>query len=408
VTEDAISIGGVDLADPDTYVSGVPYEAFSELRRRAPVAWHPYKDGPGFLALTGYDEVQAVSRDSATWSSQATGVSYEVSPSDESSAGLIMLQMDPPRHTEFRKLINKGFTPRQVARLNDHIADMARQIVDDVIERGECDFVDEVAGALPSYVIAEMLGIPLEDGRRLYELSEILNSGYVVGDNTIEQALTRMFQYGTELAARKRADPGDDIATSLLHAEVDGQSLTDFEFNLFFILLMNAGGDTTRNLVAAGILALIQHPAERQRLEADPSLMPSAIEEMLRYTSPVTVFVRTATKDTELHGIPIKAGERAAMFYPSANRDESRFADPDRFDVRRTPNPHLAFGGGGTHFCLGANLARVEASVIIPEVLSRMDGLELAGPVERTRSNLISGIHCMPVRFTPARPMARR
>ncbi len=177
---------------------------------------------------------------------------------------------------------------------------------------------------------------------------------------------------------------------------------------MFFILLLNAGGDTTRNLVAAGILALLQHPAERERLDADPSLIPSAIEEMLRFTSPVTVFVRTATKDTELHGIPIKAGERAAMFYPSANRDESRFADPDRFDIGRAPNPHLAFGGGGTHFCLGANLARVEASAIIPEVLSRMNGLELAGPVERTRSNLINGIHSMPVRFTPARRLAVR
>ena len=214
-------------------------------------------------------------------------MSYEISPADQSSVGLMMLQMDPPRHTEFRKLINKGFTPRQVARLNDHIADMARQIVDDVIERGECDFVDEVAGALPSYVIAEMLGIPLEDGRRLYELSEILNSSYVVGDSTIEQAVTQ-------------------------------------------------------------------------------------------------------------------------MFYPSANRDESRFADPDRFDIGRAPNPHLAFGGGGTHFCLGANLARVEASAIIPEVLSRMNDLELAGPVERTRSNLINGIHSMPVRFTPARRLAVR
>ncbi len=408
MTENAISIGGVDLADPHTYESGMPYEAFLELRRRAPVAWHPYKDGPGFLALTGYDEVQAVSRDSATWSSQAKGVSYEVSPEDVCSLGLIMLQMDPPRHTEFRKLINKGFTPRQVARLNDHIADMARQIVDDVIERGECDFVDDVAGALPSYVIAEMLGIPLEDGRRLYELVAILTSGYVVGDSAIEQATVQMFQYGSELAARKRADPGDDIATSLLQAEVDGQSLTDLEFNLFFILLMNAGGDTTRNLVAAGILALMQHPAERARLEADPSLLPTAVEELLRYVSPVISFVRTATKDTELRGIPVKAGERAAMFFPSANRDESRFADPDRFDIGRAPNPHLAFGGGGTHFCLGANLARVEALAIIPEVLSRMNGLELAGPVERTRSNLINGIRSMPVRFTPARRLAAR
>jgi cytochrome P450 len=413
VAEDAISIGGVDLADPDTFVSGMPFEAFRELRRRAPVAWHPYKDGPGFLALTGYDEVLGVSRDSATWSSQTAGVFFEVlRPEDEYQLELMMLTMDPPRHTQLRSLVSKGFTPRQVAKLNNHVADMAREIVDDVVELGECDFVDDIAGALPSYVIAELLGIPLEDGRRLYELTEIMNSG-AVGDthhdlSRVVDAQMQMFQYGTELAARKRAVPGDDIATSLLQAEVDGERLTDLEFNRFFLLLINAGGDTTRNLVAAGILALMEHPAEQARLAADPSLLPTAIEEMLRYTSPVTVFVRTATKDTELRGVPVKSGDRAAMFYPSANRDESRFADPDRFDVGRAPNPHLAFGGGGTHFCLGANLARVEASAIIPEVLSRMKDLELAGPVERVRSTLMNGIRSMPVRFTASAVPASR
>ncbi|MFY9919897.1 MAG: cytochrome P450, partial [Mycobacterium sp.] len=301
---------------------------------------------------------------------------------------------------------SKGFTPRQVAKLNNHVAEMAREIVDDVVERGECDFVADIAGALPSYVIAELLGIPLDDGRRLYELTEVMNSG-AVGDthsdlSHVLDAQMQMFQYGTELAARKREAPGDDIATSLLAAEVDGERLTDLEFNMFFLLLINAGGDTTRNLVAAGILAMMEHPAEQARLAADPSLLPTAIEEMLRYTSPVTVFVRTATTDTELRGIPVKAGDRAALFYPSANRDESRFADSDRFDIGRAPNPHLAFGGGGTHFCLGANLARVEATAIIPEVLARMRGLELAGPVERVRSNLMNGIRSMPVKFTPS------
>ncbi|HET9566060.1 MAG TPA: cytochrome P450 [Mycobacterium sp.] len=379
----------------------MPFEAFRELRRRSPVAWHPYQDGPGFLVLTGYDEVLAVSRDSATWSSQTAGVFFEVPrPEDEFQLALMMLTMDPPRHTKLRSLVSKGFTPRQVAKLNKHVADMARQIVDDVAERGECDFVDDVAGALPSFVIAELLGIPLEDGRKLYELTEIMNTGAVGEPTHTADAQMQMFHYGTELAARKRAVPGDDIATSLLHAEVDGVRLTDLEFNMFFLLLINAGGDTTRNLVAAGILALMEHPAEQARLAAEPSLLPTAIEEMLRYTSPVTVFVRTATKDTELRGIPVKSGDRAAMFYPSANRDESRFADPDRFDIARAPNPHLAFGGGGTHFCLGANLARVEASAIIPEVLSRMKDLELAGPVERVRSTLMNGIRSMPVNFT--------
>src|SRR5215207_9648697 len=402
MVEDAIGIGGVDLTDPDTYTAGMPYDAFRELRRRAPVAWHPFKDGPGFLALTGYDEVLAVSRDSATWSSQQTGVFYDVPlPEDAYQLQLMMLTMDPPRHTKLRSLVSKGFTPRQVAQLNDHIADMARQIVDDVMERGECDFVEDIAGALPSYVIAELLGIPLADGRRLYELTETMNTGDI-GEPSVKEAQMQMFTYGSELAARKRKDPGDDIATSLLAAEVDGERLTDFEFNMFFLLLINAGGDTTRNLVAAGILTLMEHQGERARLAADPSLLPTAIEEMLRYTSPVTVFTRTANNDTELRGISVRKGDRVAMYYPSANRDEAHFADPDTFDIGRTPNHHLAFGGGGTHFCLGANLARVEAAAIVPEVLSRMTDLELAGPVERVRSTLMNGIRSVPVRFTPA------
>jgi cytochrome P450 len=403
VTDDAISIGGVNLADPGTYSEGMPYDAFRKLRERAPVAWHPYKDGPGFLALTGYDEVVAVSRDSVTWSSETDAVYFDVPGPDDFAdmRGVMMLTMDPPRHTKLRALVNKGFTPRQVAKLNERIADMARDVVDKVIEKGECDFVKDVAGALPSYVIAELLGIPLEDGYRLYELTEITNAG-LLGDARVSEAGMQMFAYAAELATSKRAQPGDDIATSLLHAEVDGQRLTDMEFNFFFILLLNAGGDTTRNLVAGGMRVLMENPEQLAKLEADPSLLPTAVEEMLRYVSPVISFVRTATKDTELRGVRVNKGDRAAMFYPSANRDETQFADPDLFDITRTPNPHMAFGGGGTHFCLGANLSRVEAAAIVPEVLSRMKNLELAGPVERMPSTLINGIHSMPVRFTPA------
>jgi cytochrome P450 len=205
--------------------------------------------------------------------------------------------------------------------------------------------------------------------------------------------------------ARKRADPCDDIATSLLQAEVDGQHLTEREFHFLFMLLINAGGDTTRNLVAGGTCALMDHPEERTKLEDNPSLLSTAVEEMLRYVSPVNAFFRTATKDTELRGVPVREGDRVAMFYPAANRDEAHFADPDRFDVTRKPNPHLAFGGGGAHFCLGANLARAEAAALVSEVLSRMKNIELARPVERMPSTLINGIHSMPVRFTPARRM---
>lgn len=234
------------------------------------------------------------------------------------------------------------------------------------------------------------------------ELTEIINTG-LIGDKRAMKAGAEMFGYSTKLVARKRADPRDDIATSLPHAEVDGQRLTASEFNFLFLLLINAGGDTTRNRVAGGTRVLMDHPEERAKLEADPSLLPIAVEEMLRYVGPLIAFFRTATKDTELQRVPVKEGDRVAMFYPSANRDEARFVDPDRFDVNRKPNPHLAFGGGGTHFCLGANLARVEAAALVSEVLSRMKNMELAGPVERMLSTVINGIHCMPVRFTLGR-----
>ncbi|BBY74158.1 cytochrome P450 [Mycolicibacterium parafortuitum] len=398
---DAITVGSVDLTEPDVYLAGMPYDAFRELRHRAPVAWHPHGD-TGFWALTRYDDIYAVSRDSETWSSQATGVFFDVpAPEDAYQLELMMLTMDPPRHTALRALVSRGFTPRHVARLSARTADMARAIVDDALERGECEFVNDVAGALPSYVIAELLGIPLEDGRRLYALTDIMNTR-PLHDPELVQAQMQMFEYASELAALKRASPGDDIATALLHAEVDGQRLTDLEFNLFFLLLLNAGGDTTRNLVAAGTLALIEHPEQRRRLTADPSLMPTAIEEMLRWTSPVTVFTRTATRDTEVGGVRMRAGERVAMFYPSANRDEAHFADPDRFDVGRTPNQHLAFGGGGTHFCLGASLARAEAAAIFSEILARTTDIEPIGPAERVRSVLMNGIRSMPVRLVPA------
>jgi cytochrome P450 len=399
---DAISIGGVDLADPGTYAGAMPYDAFRELRNRAPVAWHPYGDKLGFWVLTAYDDIVAVSRDSDTWSSQATGVFLDVpSAEDAYQLALIMLTMDPPRHTALRTLISRGFTPRHVARLNDRTSDMAREIVDHALERGECEFVDDVAGALPSYVIAELLGIPLDDGRRLYALTEIMNTR-VMGDPELQDAQMQCFEYANALAARKRAEPGDDIATALLHAELDGVRLTDLEFDLFFLLLLNAGGDTTRNLVAAGTLALVEHPDAWARLATDPSLLPTAIEEMLRWTSPVTVFTRTATRDTEVRGVPIREGDRVAMFYPSANRDDTQFADPDLFDIARTPNHHLAFGGGGTHFCLGASLARVEATAIFREILTRTAQIEIAGPVERVRSVLMNGIKTMPVRLVAA------
>jgi cytochrome P450 len=322
----------------------------------------------------------------------------------------MMLMMDPPRHTRYRRLLNHRFTPRAAGRLEDRIEGMARDIVDAVIERGECDLVADVAGELPSFVVADLLGLPLDDGRRLYELTEIIHtSASVQPEGAQVAAISEMFSYAAGVAKEKRARPGDDVSSVLLQSEVDGSPLDDIDFNLFFLLLVDAGGDTTRNLVAGGMLALFDHPEERARLAADlDGLLPTAMDEMLRWVSPVVYMRRTATRDTEIGGQAIAAGEKVVMYYGAANRDEAAFAEPDRFDVGRAPNDHVAFGGGGPHFCLGAHLARLEISAMFRQLITRMPDLSAAGPVEWLPSNFISGPKRMPVRFTPARPSRPR
>ncbi|MEW6270237.1 MAG: cytochrome P450 [Thermodesulfobacteriota bacterium] len=393
----------MDLLDPAHYErEGPPYALFAKLRAEAPVYRHPETSGPGFWALTRYEDAVRVSRDAETFSSYEGGTMVpDPKPEELFILRQMMLNMDPPQHTKLRALINKGFTPRMVAQLRERIGELAGAIVDRVASRGECDFVTDVAGELPSYVIAELMGIPLEDGRQLYRLTERMHTAAPTPEGMADgqAAIFEMMSYSSRIRDEKRARPGQDIASTLLAAEVDGEKLTDLEFDMFFMLLINAGGDTTRNLVAGGMLELIRHPDERRRLAADPALLPSAIEEMLRYCTPVVHFRRTATRDTEIRGRRIAAGDKVVVFYASANRDETAFAEPDRFDVARSPNEHVAFGGGGVHYCLGANLARVEIRAMFEEVLARLPELELAGPVERLRSSFINGPRRMPVRF---------
>jgi cytochrome P450 len=396
----------IDLLDLAHYAtSGPPHDLFRRLRAEDPVHWHPEVGGPGFWAVTRHEDVVRVSRDSQTFSSFAGGTMVYDSPPDQlAMMRLMMLNMDPPGHTKLRALVNKGFTPRMVERLHDRVGDLTRGIVDAVAPRGECDFVRDVAGELPSALIAELMGIPMQDGRRLYELTERMHAPEptLEGIADVQNAIVEMMSYSASVRDAKRARPADDIASALLGAEIDGEKLSDLEFDMFFMLLINAGGDTTRNLVAGGVLELIRHPAERDRLIADLALLPSAIEEMLRYCTPVVHFRRTATRDVALGGRRIAAGDKVVVFYASANRDEAVFAEPDRFDVARTPNDHVAFGGGGTHFCLGANLARLEIRTMLREVLTRLADLELAGPVERLPSAFINGPRRMPVRFRGA------
>jgi cytochrome P450 len=395
----------LDLLDFRNYqAEGQPHELFRWLRRSEPVYRHREPGGPGFWAITRYADVTAVSRDPATFSSALGGIMIpDARPEELAGARNMMLYMDPPRHVRYRKLVRGPFTPSAAERLRPRITELAAEIVDEVIERGQCDFVSEVAGELPSYVIAALMGIPLGDGRRLYLLTEKMHADpTVVSLEERTAAMGEMLRYARDIAARKRQQRADDLASVLVDAEVDGERLSAEEFEYFFLLLVNAGGDTTRNLLAGGLEILFRNPAERRRLEHDlEGLLPTAVEEMLRYVSPVVHMRRTATRDTTLGRRRITAGDKVVMFYGSANRDEDVFPDPDRFDVGRTPNEHVAFGAGGPHYCLGAYVARVEAAAMMREVLTRMVDLEPAGPVERLPSIFIAGPRRMPVRFRP-------
>jgi cytochrome P450 len=311
----------------------------------------------------------------------------------------MMLMMDPPRHTQYRKVVAPRFLRRAVSRMGPEIERLAAEIVDDVAGRDEFDLVEDVAGLLPSYVIAEMLGIPREDGVELYRLTEAIHADPASQPEGAGQAAAlAMFSYASGVWTEKRAHPGDDLASALVTAEVDGHRLDETDFSLFFLLLIDAGGDTTRNLVAGGMDALFEHPGERERLTADLGLLPAAIEEMLRWTSPVIYMRRTATADTELGSRQIEAGHKVVMYYGAANRDPRAFGEPERFDVTRAPNDHVAFGGGGQHFCLGAQVARVEIETMFRQLLTRLPDLRRAGPTEWLPSTFISGPQHLRVR----------
>jgi cholest-4-en-3-one 26-monooxygenase len=403
-----MTLEDVNLADPGNFVAGVPHEMFEVLRREAPVWFHPRSgDVEGFWCIVKYPDLVELSRDPGHASSALGGITlHDGSPEDLEMQRQMMLMMDPPKHTKLRLLVNKGFTPRMIGKLEDHIRDVTRSIVDAVAARGECDFVVEVAAELPLQVIVEMMGVPDGDRHKIFEWSNRLigseDPEYNVSRDEAIGAATEMFMYSTELAAAKRKNPGDDIISTLLQAEVEGNKLTDTEFNLFFQLLAVAGNETTRNLISNGMHFLFENPDQRAKLAADRSLLPRAIDEMLRYASPVMYMRRTAPEDFELRGQTIKAGDKIALWYISANRDEDVFEDPHRFDITRSPNEYVAFGGGGPHFCLGANLAKLEIRVMFEELLDRLPDIELAGDVQRLRSNFINGIKHMPVRFTPS------
>lgn len=408
----------IDVFDPRVYEHGIPYDAFARLRAEAPVSWQEepavlgWPAGPGFWAVMRYDDVRHVSRTPADFSAWAGCTQLrDPEPEDLDFTRQMMLNMDPPQHNVLRKTVSKAFTPSKIRRFSDMIARRARLLVDGVIERGECDFAEDVSDELPLLTLAEIMGVPDSDRHLLFRWANRV-IGYQDDDfgqadpkakpvnPRSRAALTDMFEYAHDLAEHKRRHPADDLITTLVHAEVDGRPLTDEEFEMFFFLLTVAGNDTSRSVIPAGVLTFTQHRDQWRRLVEQPELMPTAVEEVLRYCPPVIHFRRTATRDLELRGQQIKRGDKVAVFYPSANRDPEAFGDPGRFDIARTPNDHVSFGYG-PHVCLGAGFARLQLTHMFTEVLTRMPDLEITGEVEYMRSNFISGIKRMPVRFTP-------
>ena len=397
----------IDLVNPDTYQrDGPPHEQFAWLRQHEPVYWH---DGgqpgwPGFWAVTRHADVAHVSRHPEIFSSARRLCVFGEIPEERIRLQrLLMLNMDPPQHTRQRAFVNRGFTPRMIHRLEEHITQICQTLLADVQGKGAVDFVTDIAAPLPLWVICELVGAPVEDRDRIYQLSNQLvgsaDPEFQVMPRAQQHAAAEIYAYGEALAERRRAKPADDIVTHLLQPNENGEALTTAEFDMFFLLLTVAGNETTRNATAGGMLALFEHRDEWRRLLGDPGLIPTAAEEIVRWVSPVNLFRRTAMCDTELGGQRIAEGDKVVVFYASANRDEAVFANPGVFDVGRDPNPHVAFGGGGPHFCLGRHLAALELRILLTAITERMPGIRLDGEPSRLRSILINGIKHMPVRL---------
>ena len=396
-----------DLNDPDAFVGGIPHETFAYWRANDPVHWTEHPTATGYWSVTTYDEVVAVSRDAETFSSETGGVfMMDFDAEMLAQLGLLMINMDPPRHTRYRLLVSRAFTPKHIRDLDEFIQISTHRIVDEIIERGEADFVVDLAAELPLQVIAEIIGVPQEDRHLVFDWSNRMigseDPEYAVEPDDAGNAQIELFTYCQSLCDDRRKNPRDDILTALINAEVDGDKLDDLELNTFFMLLSVAGNETTRNLIAHGMHNLFQNPDEHRKLLDRRELLTPGVEEMLRVGSPVLHFRRTATCDTQLGDTAISAGDKVVLWYPSANRDEKHFEAPMEFRIDRTPNEHVAFGGRGPHFCLGANLARSEIRHIFGEILERMPDIRQAGEPERLRSNFIGGIKHLPVEFTPA------
>lgn len=406
---------GYDFTDPDVYTAGVPHAELAALRRSAPVWWNPQPPevggfhDEGYWVVTRHADVRAISRDSALFSSWRNGALVrlrdDVDQQTFESQRLIMLNKDAPEHTTLRKLVARGFTPRAIENLRAALTDRARRIVETAAESDGGDFVTEIAAELPLQAIAELIGVPQEDRRKLFDWSnEMIGGDDPEYDVDPLEAVSQLIGYAYGMADERRRCPADDIVTTLIQADVDGDSLTPEEFGFFVLLLAVAGNETTRNAITHGMLAFLDHPDQWELFVRNRP--PTTADEIVRWATPVTAFQRTATADTILGGQQIRAGDRLAMFYASANFDEEVFENPTTFDITRDPNPHLGFGGSGAHFCLGANLARMEIELIFGAIADRIPDITRLGEPQRLRSGWLNGIKHLPVgygRGCPAR-----
>lgn len=399
------AVTGIDFTDLDNFADGFPHELFAVHRREAPVFWHEptdnTPDGEGFWSVATHAETLEVLRDPVTYSS-VTGGSRPFGGTllqDLAIAGQVLNMMDDPRHSQIRRLVSSGLTPRMIRRVEDDLRARARRLVDEVVPGEPFDFLVDIAAELPMQMICILLGVPESERHWLFEAIEPQfdfggSRKAALSQLSIEEAGSRMYTYGQELIAAKRAQPTDDMLSVVANAMLEdeaAQALSDLEVYLFFSLLFSAGAETTRNAVAGGLLALAEHPDQLRLLRDDFELLPTAVEEIIRWTSPSPSKRRTATRDVTLGGQPIEAGQKVQIWEGSANRDDTVFERAAQFDIARKPNPHLGFGQG-VHYCLGANLARLELRVLYEELLSRFSAVRLVEPPEWTRSNRHTGI----------------
>ena len=407
----------IDLSDPDIYVDGPPHEVFAELRATDPVHWQDMRGEPGYWAVLSHADVVHVAREPTLFSAERGGVVIEdLDPERLAMMRNMLLSMDPPRHLDYRRPLVPSFKAKIIGGLEGRIRAMCKEIMAGAAERGDVEFVHDVTASLPSQVIGELMGLPRDDWPQIHRWAEMNTSGQdpefreddsgdpdADGYNTNPgEGTVHMAMYAIELAARRRLEPPrEDLTSLILGTEFGGSLMNDIDFASFFVQLVTAGNDTTKTMLSSGLLALLRHPGQLEELRADPSLMPGAVEEILRWANPLHYFRRTASADTELHDTLIAEGDKVAMMYTSANRDGAVFDDPNGFDIHRHPNPHVSFGIG-EHFCLGVHLARLEGRVFFEELLATFPTIELRGEPKRTRSNLNNALKSLPVTLVAA------